>query len=212
VYAVGHREVPALKPDAAFWTDYYEKNDPSEKPDPVFFGEVQELEPGAAIDLGAGDGAATFALAELGWQVTAVDFAENAVLRLEERAKARNAPIETDVADILSYASDAKYDLAYLGYIHVEPDQRPPLLAHAVATLRPGGTLLYNGFTFEGTADGENHTESFRALFAPLGEVLACLLPTGLHIHYAEQRMRPSTFSFDEPGSEYMSVVVRGVR
>jgi SAM-dependent methyltransferase len=197
--------------DHEFWNEYYLNNDPYTTPDPILLAEVETLTPGRAIDLGAGDGASSIALAELGWAVKAVDFAISGLSHLEGIAQAKNLNIETEVADLLAYQPNPEYDFVYLGYMHLKPSERPLMIANAAKAVKPGGTFLYNGFTYDGTEEFDDQEPEFRALFAPLTEVLECVLRTKLKITYAEQRLRDSVFEFDEPGTMYMSIVVRAI-
>jgi len=67
---------------------HYERQDPQFKTDPnAFLVEIaSKLPPGKALDLGMGEGRNAIFLAQLGWDVTAIDTAEAGI------AKAKNAP------------------------------------------------------------------------------------------------------------------------
>ena len=200
----------------AYWQSPDRANDSS--PDPILLEEIRSLRPGRAIDFGAGDGSASIALARLGWQVTAVDFSTTALQRLQERIAddpATSRAIDIGMEDIIESLPGTGYDLAYLGYIHVRPDQRLSLFANATHALADGGLLLYNGFTYEGSPKKENHRQDFVHryhfvdLFAPLSEIVRCSLAVGLVIEYADQRLRPAPPECGKPNEKYMSVVMR---
>lgn len=61
---------------------------------------IQPRATGLAIDLGAGTGLQTLALVELGYRVIAVDFSEDLLAELRERAT--GLPVSTHQADVLT--------------------------------------------------------------------------------------------------------------
>src|SRR5205085_7170171 len=58
-----------------------------------------ELEPGRALDVGAGDGRNAIWLANRGWAVTALDLSAVALQRSAERAAAQGTQLECIVGD-----------------------------------------------------------------------------------------------------------------
>jgi len=159
------------------WNEYYENHDESwAEPDPFLLAEVAELPAGRALDLGAGEGVNSIWLAEHGWQVTAVDFAQAAVAKIEGVARERDLAIHAEVGDILTYRADGNYDLVAICYIHLPPEERAMLLANAASALAPDGTLLFIGFPNADSFGGEDDMDD---LFAS-GDALIALLPPGL--------------------------------
>ena len=206
--------------DQEGWEAYWQSPDSTEHrfADPILLKETRLLRPGRAIDIGSGDGLSSIALALLGWRVTAVDFSATALKRLRQRldeCPPAGHAIDIKMADIIESLPGTDYDLAYIGYIHVCPDQRPALFSNATHALADGGLLLYNGFTYEGSPKKKNHYHDFVHgyhfvdLFAPLNEVVCCGVAAGLLIEYAEQRLRPPPFDCGQPNEQYMSVVMR---
>jgi SAM-dependent methyltransferase len=102
------------------------------------------LPPGRALDLACGEGADAIHLAQHGWQVTAVDFAANALARGAAAAAEAGVGqrITWEQADLTSGALWAPpYDLVALSFFH------PTTSAERDAALRSaweacGGTLL----------------------------------------------------------------------
>src|ERR1700726_2719124 len=98
---------------------------------------------GRWADLGAGDGAFTFALADLlgpGAQITAVDRDSGSMKRLASAAA--GAPIETVVADFTRPLKLAGLDgVVMANSLHFVRD-KAPVLAAVRDMLRPGGTLI----------------------------------------------------------------------
>lgn len=100
------------------------------------------LEPGTALDAGAGEGADAVWLAERGWHVTAVDASRTALARGAAQAAARGLDVTWVEADLRTWTPPARYDLVTSHYLHAEGGRGWAWLANAVA---PGGTLLVVG-------------------------------------------------------------------
>lgn len=103
-----------------------------------------------ALDLGAGTGRHTLALAGAGYDVTAVDFSPTAVRTLTAALAERRLPGRGLVADLRSWTPQqareqgredvpAQFDLIVGVYLHGDL----PLLRRAAEWLAPGGTLLW---------------------------------------------------------------------
>lgn len=130
--------------DAKGWNDRYAEADRvwSEQPNIFVAEHLAGLTPGAAIDLGAGEGRNAVWLARLGWEVTAVDFSS---VGLEKaRAMARDAEVElaTVVSDAHHYHPPTPVDLVLLSYLQVPDPQQVALLRRAARWLQPGGVLF----------------------------------------------------------------------
>jgi ubiquinone/menaquinone biosynthesis C-methylase UbiE len=98
---------------------------------------------GRWADLGAGDGAFTFALAQLlgpGAQITAVDRDSGSLKRLASAAG--GAPIETVVADFTRPLNLSGLDGVVMANSLHFVREKAPVLASVRDTLRPGGILI----------------------------------------------------------------------
>ncbi|MEX1295995.1 MAG: transcriptional repressor [Candidatus Limnocylindrales bacterium] len=105
---------------------------------------VRDLQPGAAIDLAAGEGRNAVWLARQGWTVTAVDFSQAG---LDKTARlAADSGVATRVvtvnADALSWAPAEPVDLVVIAYLQLSPRQVRTALEHASTWLKPGGRVL----------------------------------------------------------------------
>jgi len=99
--------------------------------------------PGAALDLGCGTGRDAVFLADLGWQVSAVDRLSDALERAES-LRQRYAPatkVDWQLADLRTFQPTATYDLI-LGLMSPVASQVPQIQSW----LRPGGRLLIELF------------------------------------------------------------------
>jgi SAM-dependent methyltransferase len=132
---------------------------------------VRPLTPGRALDLGCGDGRSTRLLLELGWEVTAVDFSAQA-LAVARRLTTRGGDRVTWVhADVLALPPATGADLVLLAYLHLQVQDLRRVLATAVASLAPGGTLLVLGHDLENLRTGARGPTDPAVLYTP--ELLA---------------------------------------
>ena len=149
---------------------------------------VKDLTPGTAIDLAGGEGRNAVWLAEQGWTVENIDFAENALkkyhLLAEERGVAERCISTCQSA--LEFASQlAPVDLAVVAYLHIYSHQFEVATANAVAALKPGGQLFGVWHALDNLKSEHAHgpqnpdvlpsVESLTALCGRLGlEVFTC--------------------------------------
>jgi thioredoxin reductase/SAM-dependent methyltransferase len=131
----------------AFWERFYAERDQvwSGRPNPVLAATVERLDPGTALDLGAGEGGDALWLAGRGWKVTAVDVAQTACDRIA--ARAGGLPVRTERHDLTETFPEGTYDLVSAQYLHSpSPDfPRTAILRRAAEAVAPGGTLLVVG-------------------------------------------------------------------
>jgi tellurite methyltransferase len=81
------------------WEEHYAKAENLDlAPDPLLVEVAGVLKPGDALDLACGSGRHALHLAQLGWKVTAVDFAASAIQALKSRA--RGLPIDVRRGDL----------------------------------------------------------------------------------------------------------------
>ncbi len=139
---------------------------------------------GTALDLCAAPGGKTLQLAAAGWQVTAVDVAENRLARLRENLERTGLSAQIVTADLLTWSPAAPADAVLLdapcsatGIFRRHPDVlhrvRPSLvtemaelqaklLDRAAAWVKPGGTLVFATCSLE-QKEGEAHLAPFLA-------------------------------------------------
>jgi SAM-dependent methyltransferase len=108
--------------------------------------EVDDLAPGRALDLAAGEGRNAIWLAERGWRVRAIDFSPVALERARRLASDRGVEVDFVEADLTTYQPETQaFDLVAVFYLHVPWRELEPILRRAAAAVAPGGTFLLVG-------------------------------------------------------------------
>lgn len=138
--------------DQAFWDERYSSHPAlwSGEPNRHVVSETSDLPPGAALDVGCGEGADAIWLAERGWRVTAVDLSVVALERGAANAAAAGAAIADRIewrhADLATWdPGSAVYDLVSAQYLHFPAALRDTVFARLAASVAAGGTLLIVG-------------------------------------------------------------------
>jgi SAM-dependent methyltransferase len=134
---------------AAFWDEFYRDREQvwSGRPNPVLVDVVGPLDAGTALDLGAGEGGDTVWLAARGWDVTAVDVADAALVRIDARARAEGLAVTTARHDLSVDRPAGRFDLVSAQYLHSPAADwdRASVLRAAADLVAPGGLLLVVG-------------------------------------------------------------------
>ena len=135
----------ARRMDAGDWDARYRDSELVWSAGPNQFVEqcCRGLEPGRAIDLGAGEARNTIWLAEQGWNATAVDYSAVALDKARRLAERRGVEITAEVADLTSYIpAPGGYDLVVVAYLQLVDAELTPILRRAAAAVAPGGTFV----------------------------------------------------------------------
>ncbi len=157
----------------ATWDARYAESDRiwSGRPNPRLVEQVEQLPPGDALDVGAGEGADAVWLAGQGWQVTALDVSEVALGRVAAHAAEQGVGqrVTTLHHDLMTGAPlPGKFDLVSAQYLHPPTDRFAEMIGLLGAVVRPGGRLLVVGHHPDdlatGLRGGHGHPE---LLFTP---------------------------------------------
>lgn len=132
-----------------FWDQRYREAPTiwSGQPNPQLVAQASDLAPGAALDIGAGEGADAVWLAQRGWTVTAVDLSPVALDRAAAHAEAVGvAGITWQQADVTTWSPPQHcFDLVSVHFLHLPSATRRVVYAGLAAAVAPGGSLLIVG-------------------------------------------------------------------
>lgn len=119
------------------------------KPTPMLVDIAANLNPGAALDAGCGNGRNSVYLAEMGWYVTALDTDLEAIQQLNLVVKKENLNIEAFQKDLRDFDSSDKFDLIVCSMVlHFLPKKDiKPVVESLKAKTKTGGTNIVTAFT-----------------------------------------------------------------
>jgi 2-polyprenyl-3-methyl-5-hydroxy-6-metoxy-1,4-benzoquinol methylase len=108
---------------------------------------VKDLKPGAALDVGMGQGRNALFLAKQGWTVTGFDPAAEAVAFAQRQAQKDGLKVTTSTErdDQFDWGHD-RWDLIVMSYVRVRDN-----VDRVIDSLRPGGVVVIEGFHRDAT-------------------------------------------------------------
>ncbi len=135
-----------------FWNARYDTDEYvfGTSPNVFLASQAQRLRAGqTALAIADGEGRNGVWLAEQGLKVHAIDFSPAALAKAAKLAAERGVTLEFEQADVLTWAwPEAAYDVVVAIFIQFAP---PPEREHIIVgmrrTLKPGGTLILQGYT-----------------------------------------------------------------
>jgi SAM-dependent methyltransferase len=138
------------------------------EPNRFLVAETESLTPGRALDLACGEGRNAVWLAERGWEVTGVDFADVGLEKARGLAAARGVDATWIQADLLGYEPPQQaFDLVAILYLQLPADERTRVLRRAAAAVAPGGTLLVVAHDRSNLEHGHGGPQDGRVLATP---------------------------------------------
>jgi SAM-dependent methyltransferase len=129
----------------AMWNERYSESDRiwSGRPNTRLVEVTADLTPGAALDLGCGEGGDARWLAAQGWQVVAVDISDTALQRAAADSGDLAARIDFQRHDLMQTFPEGTFDLVSAQFLHSPvPWDREQLLRRAADAVAVGGTLF----------------------------------------------------------------------
>jgi len=139
-----HHHHHAHGQDEAFWDQMWSQR-PRRREEPHDFlaESAAALIPGAALDVGCGEGTDALWLATRGWTVTAVDVSKVALDRARSADRAQR--VTWIHANLNAWRPPLDtYDLVVAQFLHVPPGERPSFFDALARAIRLGGTLLFS--------------------------------------------------------------------
>jgi 2-polyprenyl-3-methyl-5-hydroxy-6-metoxy-1,4-benzoquinol methylase len=133
----------------ATWDDRYGSSGRiwSGNPNPLLVAAATELTPGAALDVGCGEGADAIWLASQGWHVTGIDISAVALNRAAGQAAIAGPEIADRItwqqADLFNWVPPAaQFDLVSAQFMQLPAAERASFHRRLAEAVRPGGVLL----------------------------------------------------------------------
>ncbi len=173
---------------------------------------TQDLPPGKALDIAAGEGRNALWLATRGWHATAVDFSAVALQRARSLAKEQlgddAGTVETLEADVQTWVPPTRsYDLVLVVYLHLPQQRRSAVMLAAAEAVAPGGTLLIVGHDLENLTSGHGGPQDPLVLYRPI-DIVTDIEPAQLVILRDETAVRSLTDGQGQPAEALDALVL----
>jgi SAM-dependent methyltransferase len=125
------------------------------KPNALLAETVRKLPPGKALDVCMGQGRNSIFLAQLGWQVTGFDVSMEGLKIAQTTAEKAGLQLRTiqSSSELFNYGKD-QWDLILLSYAF-GPFQDPAYIAKIEASLRKGGILVWEHFSYDDSVSAD---------------------------------------------------------
>ncbi len=120
-----------------------------EAPNAYLKSQAAHLVPGTALAVADGEGRNGVWLAQQGLEVDAFDFSDNALHKARALAQSRQVAVNWVHSDWQSFDwRPAHYDnVVGIFFQFAPPEERATLFARMLSSLKPGGTLIIQGYT-----------------------------------------------------------------
>jgi SAM-dependent methyltransferase len=141
--------------DSSAWDERYRAASRLWSAEPNMFVEnrLADHHPGVGLDLASGEGRNAIWLANLGWDMTAVDFSDVAI----ERGAQLSDRVRFVTDDVFTWEPGERarsFDLVLIAYLQVEAEPLSALVGRAVRWLAPGGELFMIGHDISNLDEG----------------------------------------------------------
>lgn len=133
-----------------FWNERYSTVEYAygTRPNEFYKKQLEKLNPGKILFPAEGEGRNAVYAAKQGWQVTAFDPSTEGKRKAELLALLNNVVIDYLISDYerISFPSES-FDCVVLIFAHMHPFKRLEYHKKMVSFLKPGGTLILEGFS-----------------------------------------------------------------
>jgi SAM-dependent methyltransferase len=206
-FAGGHAHAPNGEHD---WEEQYRAHPATGigRPNPTLVAEAADLPPGAALDVGCGEGGDAIWLARRGWRVTGVDLSLTALERAVGHAADAGVEVAWQAVDVTDWVPEEKaYDLVTSHFVHLGGELARRVFARLAAAVAPGGTLLLVGHDISDVQIGAARPHAPEMYFSA-EEVAADLGAGEWEVVAAEARPRPAQAQEGDVATVHDAVVV----
>jgi len=134
----------------SFWNTRYLQTESSYgiNPNEFYKEQLLKIQPGKILLPGEGEGRNALFAAEIGWNVSAVDFSEVAREKALTLVRMKNLKLSYQIADLGSIELPvAQYDVVALIYVHLPVKERKHLHSECIKSLKAGGTVILEAFS-----------------------------------------------------------------
>lgn len=133
-----------------FWNERYASDEYAygTNPNEFLMDQLQHLKPGRILFPAEGEGRNAVYAAALGWDTHAFDSSSEAAKKAIRLSASRNVSVCYIISDIdeLQYTEN-EFDCIALIFIHLHPEKRNAFHLKMLSLLKPGGTLILEGFS-----------------------------------------------------------------
>jgi len=133
-----------------FWNERYAATEYAygTEPNQFFKEQLEKLNPGKILFPAEGEGRNAVYAAKMGWQVYAFDLSTKGKRKAEKLASANGVSIDYQIAgyEDVNYTPHF-FDCIVLIFAHTHPLKRNEVHQKLISFLKPGGTLVLEGFS-----------------------------------------------------------------
>lgn len=196
---------------ADFWNTRFAVNEfiYGDAPNDFLREQAPRLKAGSRVlSLGEGEGRNALFLAKQGHALTAVDASHEGLAKLLARAAAANVDITAVLADLARFEPGvAQFDAVVSVFCHLPSALRRDVMTKCIATLKPGGLLIMEGYTPRQLAFGTGGPKDVDMLLEP--EIIRTEL-SGLELlHFVELEREVIEGSYHTGMASVLQVVAR---
>ena len=155
--------------DARYGTEKYAYG---EAPNDYFRAQLKNRKTGSVLFPAEGEGRNAVHAASLGWEVSAFDYSLEGAKKAHRLARKQNVTLDYKVGDLEQHIyTKESFDSLVLIYAHFPPHQRREYHRRLSSYLKPGGTLILEGFSknnlaLSKTQKASNGPKNLKMLFS----------------------------------------------
>lgn len=136
------------------------------EPNAFFKSQLDQRPPGRILLPAEGEGRNAVYAATLGWDVVAFDQSEAGKKKAMQLAEAKQTSISYRIVDAMDFNEETTFDLIFYGFFHVPPTVLLPIYTNLNKFVRPGGTLVLEGFSTKNLGRGSGGPQNEAMLFS----------------------------------------------